>query len=104
MVHAEAKRSLSFLSSNRFLNWRQDKKEFETTKLGKATVVSALSPEESLVVYSHLTRARDNFCLSDSLHLVFQLTPVFPGIYVDWDYFEAIYNTLVKSQRQVGLC
>lgn len=35
LVHVEAKRSLNFLCENQFLIWRQDKQEFEPTKLGK---------------------------------------------------------------------
>jgi hypothetical protein len=78
-----------------------DKIFWRMTILGKASVVSALSPEESLVVFSHLTKARDNFRLSDSLHLVYQVTPVFSGIFVDWDLFCDIFARLSESNKEV---
>jgi hypothetical protein len=59
--------------------------------LGKATVASALSPEEALVVFQHLTRARKNFALNNELHLIYQLTPVFSGIHPNWSKFMQIF-------------
>lgn len=68
---------------------------------GKACVVSALSPEESLVVFAHLTKARNNFRLSDSLHLIYQVTPVFHGLHVNWEIFCDIFLRLSDSNREV---
>jgi hypothetical protein len=70
--------------------------------LGRATVASALSPEESLIVFQHLNHARKSFSLCHELHLIFQLTPVFHGISPKWTDFLRIYLTLKQADKEVG--
>lgn len=45
--------------------------EFHATQLGAATVASALSPEEALVAFAELRRARQNFVLESELHIIY---------------------------------
>ena len=45
--------------------------EYYATQLGMATVASALSPEEALVVFAELRRARRSFVLENELHTVY---------------------------------
>ena len=45
--------------------------ECYATQLGLATVASALSPDEALVVFAELCKARKNFVLENELHLVY---------------------------------
>ena len=45
--------------------------EYYATQLGVATVASALSPEEALVVFAELRRARRSFVLENELHTVY---------------------------------
>ena len=45
--------------------------EFYATQLGVATVASALAPEEALVVFSELRKARRNFVLENELHIIY---------------------------------
>ena len=47
---------------------------FRPTQLGAATLASALSPDEALVVFSELQRARKNFVLENDLHLLYQVS------------------------------
>lgn len=45
--------------------------EYFATQLGKATVASALSPDEALVVFSELRKARKCFVLENELHIIY---------------------------------
>ena len=45
--------------------------EYHATQLGAATVASALSPEEALVVFAELRKARKNFVLESELHIIY---------------------------------
>ena len=46
-------------------------REFYATQLGAATVASALSPEEALVVFAELRKARHSFVLESELHIIY---------------------------------
>ena len=46
-------------------------REFHATQLGAATVASALSPEEALVVFFELRKARHSFVLESELHIIY---------------------------------
>ena len=46
---------------------------YRATQLGMATVASALSPSDSLWVFSELSKARKNFALENELHLLYQV-------------------------------
>lgn len=45
--------------------------EYHATQLGAATVASSLSPEEALVVFAELRKARRNFVLESELHIIY---------------------------------
>ena len=45
--------------------------EYFATQLGMATVASALSPDEALVVFSELRKARRSFVLENELHIIY---------------------------------
>ena len=74
--------ALEFLLKNDFISSRHrlgssdqvDKggeQELFATQLGLATVASALSPEEALVVFRELRKARRNFVLENELHIIY---------------------------------
>ena len=75
--------TLKFLIENEFIAQRCATKretdlseegqnlEFYATQLGVATVASALAPEEALVVFSELRKARRNFVLENELHIIY---------------------------------
>lgn len=48
-----------------------EEEEYYATQLGSATMASALSPSEALVVFAELLRARRAFVLENELHLVY---------------------------------
>ena len=101
-VHQVSKAALRFLEENDFVEWMESKKKFAPTKLGKATVASALSPEEGLVVFQELKRARQNLILDTELHLVYQVTPIYHGITPDWATYHNLYTALDNDSLRVA--
>ncbi|XP_022111115.1 DNA polymerase theta-like [Acanthaster planci] len=76
---------------------------FRPTQLGSATLTSALSPDEALVVFSELQRARKNFVLENDLHLLYQVTPIYDqGFQPDWYQFMCTWENLPTDQRRVA--
>ena len=81
--------TIDFLLKNDFINIRQGKApnseaqsneppppsresdQYFATQLGMATVASALSPDEALVVFSELRKARRSFVLENELHIIY---------------------------------
>ena len=77
--------TIDFLLKNDFINIRHTNKaadheaqptepptsEYFATQLGRATVASALSPDEALVVFSELRKARRSFVLENELHIIY---------------------------------
>ena len=87
-AHDPVEEALEFLLSNDFIATRvkvaagagrtsesakevEDREELFTTQLGQATVASALSPEEALVVFRELRKARRSFVLENELHIIY---------------------------------
>jgi len=49
---------------------------FVPTQLGLAVLSSSISPDEGLVVFSELRKARQCFVLENELHVIYQVKPV----------------------------
>eukprot|EP00906_Rhabdomonas_costata_P003286 RCo005025 len=101
-VHSATRAALGFLERSEFIEWNARQSVFAATKLGSATFASSLAPDEGLVVYGDLMKARSNFVMSNELHLVYHLTPVFHGIEPDWKLFYWIYSRLPQSMLTVA--
>ena len=101
-VHQVSKAALRFLEENDFVSWMEDKQKFSPSKLGKATVASALSPEEGLVVFEELKKARAKMILDTELHIVYQVTPIYHNISPDWDLYLNIYSSLNEYSLRVA--
>lgn len=74
--------TLTFLLQNDFISTRAKAnaklsdgdtaaEELYPTQLGAATIASALSPDEALVVFRELRKARRNFVLENELHTIY---------------------------------
>lgn len=68
--------TLEFLLQNDFISSRAkadpgSSSELYPTQLGMATVSSALSPDEALVVFRELQKARRSFVLENELHIIY---------------------------------
>ena len=53
--------------------------QYCATQLGLATVASALSPDEALIVFTELCKARRSFVLENELHLVYLVGVLYCG-------------------------
>ena len=47
---------------------------YVSTQLGMATLTSALSPDEALVVFAEVQKARKCFVLESELHIIYQVS------------------------------
>ncbi|XP_078659196.1 DNA polymerase theta-like [Branchiostoma floridae x Branchiostoma belcheri] len=77
--------------------------EYQPTQLGSATLSSALSPDEALVVFADLQRAMKSFVLENELHILFQITPIYtdwPNL--DWYQYLCLYEKLPTHMRRVA--
>jgi len=89
LMQDPVKEALDFLLNNDFIVTRakvtahgaadpseetNDREELLATQLGQATVASALSPEEALVVFRELRKARRSFVLENELHIIYLVT------------------------------
>jgi DNA polymerase theta len=118
VISTTVKSSLAFLEDGEFINSTaiesgdEPSRRFETTKLGQATVSSALAPEESLIVYGEITKALRysscwiktlrSFILEDELHIVYQVTPTFLNLEPNWACYLTLFNGLSDTKRAVA--
>ena len=68
--------ALEFLSKHKFIPSSAGEQEFSATKLGLATVASALSPEQALVVFKELNEAKNGYVLNE-LHIIYLVSYVY---------------------------
>ncbi len=75
--------TLDFLVQNEFISFRSDPAQsgkelsYYATQLGAATVASSLSPDEALVVFGDLLKARKNFVLENELHVIYLVSFIY---------------------------
>eukprot|EP00794_Sanderia_malayensis_P007880 gene7880-8731_t len=105
--------TIKFLSDNEFIRLQTDAnsengvtlERYQPTQLGSATLASALSPDEALVVFRELKRARKCFVLENELHIVYQMMPVYmqsqwPDL--DWYHYFTLFDKLPPQYKRVG--
>ncbi|XP_068756266.1 DNA polymerase theta-like [Montipora capricornis] len=78
---------------------------YVSSQLGMATLTSALSPDEALVVFAEVQKARKCFVLESELHIIYQVTPIYiqdqwPNI--DWYQYLRIWERLPANMRRVA--
>ncbi|KAI8918529.1 hypothetical protein DFJ77DRAFT_298418 [Powellomyces hirtus] len=92
--------AVAFLKEHDFVEQSLDGR-LAATRLGCAAVYSSLSPEEALVVYGELRRASSRFSLSEDLHTVYLVTPVYmEEKYVSWARYAQLYAELVGDENR----
>ncbi|CAK9217649.1 unnamed protein product [Sphagnum jensenii] len=79
-----AQDSLRWLCHQHLLSWNSESQLYTSTPLGRAAFGSSLSPEESLVVFEDLVKAREGFVLASDLHLLYEVTPTYVDLEPDW--------------------
>ncbi|XP_072036827.1 DNA polymerase theta-like isoform X3 [Amphiura filiformis] len=78
-------------------------KMYKPSQLGSATLASALTPDEALVVFTELQRARKSFVLENELHIIYQVTPIYSyGFYPNWYQFVCQWENLSTDKRRVA--
>lgn len=106
--------TMKFLLENEFISlWNakhqqgvEDEAErYFSTQLGAATLASSLSPDEALVVFSELQKARKSFVLENELHVIYQITPIYlqdqwPDL--DWYAYYNMWERLPAQSKYVG--
>ena len=58
-----------------FFQAQVNEQRYVPTQLGVATLSSALSPDEALVVFAEIQKARKCFVLESELHTIYQVSP-----------------------------
>ncbi|BBN13748.1 DNA polymerase theta [Marchantia polymorpha subsp. ruderalis] len=94
--------ALRWLCSKKFLEWCSETEMYSTTPLGRAAFGSSLTPEESLIVFEDLAKAREGFVLASDLHLVYQVTPIYVELEPDWSLFYSKFVELSHLEQAVG--
>lgn len=94
--------SLKYLTDKLFTTANPLSTGFEATKFGIATVTSSLPPEEALVIYDHFKSAIRALVLLDDLHIIYQVTPIYFNVEINWNQYLNIWNLLSDSQRYVA--
>ncbi|XP_071480044.1 DNA polymerase theta-like [Diadema antillarum] len=100
---------VKFLEENEFIRLQnvesggQTKERYCPTQLGRATLASALSPDEALRVFAELQTARKNFVLENELHILYQVTPIYDqGFQPDWYQFVCSWESMSSDKRRVA--
>ncbi|KAI5071714.1 hypothetical protein GOP47_0013965 [Adiantum capillus-veneris] len=101
-VVKSAQDSLRWLCHHKLLEWDQNTKLYNCTPLGKAAFGSSLSPEESLIVFEDLAKAREGFVLASDLHLLYQVTPIYVELEPDWSLYYKKFVELSQMDQAVG--
>ncbi|KAL3691255.1 hypothetical protein R1sor_004906 [Riccia sorocarpa] len=94
--------ALRWLCTKKFVEWNKDTETYSTTPLGRAAFGSSLTPEESLIVFEDLAKAREGFVLASDLHLVYQVTPIHVELEPDWSLFYQKFVELSHLEQTVG--
>ncbi|CAN6470815.1 unnamed protein product [Victoria cruziana] len=101
-VVSSAQDSLRWLCCQHFLEWNGETKLYSSTSLGRAAFGSSLAPEESLVVLSDLSRAREALVLASDLHLVYLVTPINVEVEPDWELYYERFMELSPLDQSVA--
>lgn len=104
IIFSTAKNALEFLEQNRFIDWDTNEQVFTATALGEAAVASSMAPDEAILLFRDLSKARKCICvdhLAEDLQLLYLCTPYFHGIEPNWSkYHSDHYNRIPMEVRQ----
>ncbi|XP_059178781.1 DNA polymerase theta-like [Physella acuta] len=106
------KSCIKFLQENELLsvqvisnNNGSDVEKFFPTQLGSAIFASSFSPDEGLLIFAELNKARKAFVLDSDLHIVYLVTPMYTtdtSTVIDWYQYLAIWEALTPADRRVA--
>ncbi|KAL5009648.1 hypothetical protein ScPMuIL_011953 [Solemya velum] len=102
---------LQFLQDNEFVTVPTTKPGEETTarltptQLGAAVLASALSPDEGLLVFAELSKARRCFVLESELHVIYLVTPIYTvdiAANLNWYNYYCMWEHLSADMKLVA--
>jgi DNA polymerase theta len=104
------KNCLNFLVENDFIRLQRfeqegRQEEYMSTQLGAACLASSLAPDEGIVVYKELQKARRCFVLESDLHVLYQVTPIYLSDTLrdlSWLEYLNMWNDLGAGEKYVG--
>lgn len=100
--------TIEFLIENEFVRLQMldvGSSKYFPTPLGKACLSSSMPPEEGLLLFAELQKARQCFVLDTELHIIYLVTPYsvcnqLPTI--DWISYLEMWEKLSASMKRVG--
>jgi replicative superfamily II helicase len=79
----------------------------EPTRLGRAIVVSSLTPEDGVFIYREMRRALESFVMDGEMHVFYIFTPVSAAADISWrvfrDELEELDDSGMRAFRCVGV-
>jgi hypothetical protein len=93
-------RSVAQDSTNPFNSHETEDSILFMTKLGIAIVKSGIDPDEGIIAYDGLFRARENLILDSSLHLLYLISPYDNRLYPNYGKLMKLYESSMKSKKQ----
>ncbi|XP_022909191.2 DNA polymerase theta [Onthophagus taurus] len=98
--------AIEFLKRNEFIRLQtveENKLKYVATHLGKACLSSSLPPEEGLILFGELEKARRCFVLETELHLIYLVTPYSCcNLSINWMFYLNLWEKLPASMKRVG--
>lgn len=100
-VHQLTMNAIKFLRDKKFIR-DEGNGQISSSQLGRAATLSGLSPKEALAVFPALCDANHMKLIlkGGGLHLVFLVTPPATFIEPNWDNYEKIIDTLIKTNPE----
>ncbi|ODN05968.1 DNA polymerase theta [Orchesella cincta] len=101
---------LTYLESQDFIRIQRYEQEgrpdeYMPTQLGSACLAASLSPDDGIIVYRELLKARECFVLENELHVIYQVTPIYVSDSlrnISWQDYLKIWENLDLSEKKVG--
>uniref|UniRef100_T1IU43 DNA polymerase theta n=1 Tax=Strigamia maritima TaxID=126957 RepID=T1IU43_STRMM len=79
--------------------------KYVASSLGNAVMASSMPPDDGLIIFRELDRARKNFVLENELHIIYQVTPIHLADQwekLSWSEYLNFWYNLPSDQQKVG--
>ncbi|XP_021338869.1 DNA polymerase theta-like isoform X1 [Mizuhopecten yessoensis] len=103
---------ITFLQENEFVTLQKstetdgwEEERFHPSQLGSAVLASSMSPDQGLLVFTELQKARQCFVLENELHIIYLVTPIYTldlGDKIDWYQFYCMWEKLTPDMKRVA--
>ena len=98
---------VDFLESSEFIRLQEvdGAVRYVATRLGLACLAASLGPDESLKVFTELSKARKQFVLENELHIIYLIVPIYAAVSwpnMDWMSYLSLWEELSEDMKRVG--